>query len=309
MSIQIDKGTKSYSKAVLVSLLMFLPSSLAYAGEGHLDVGNPIGPGSTVQVYVHFPGVFPGLGADSNGNVLVTVTKIKANEGAETKAGQIAAAINLAFNTSVATVAATAGGGFQVNLSYNKNGTAIAGNAWIPAKGDKTGEGGALASLDFQPPDSQLTALMGFDTGLSGFATNGGMSTFTAEFGYAGLSDSVNIAFNQLSAPTLDALTSAMFTGLLQGLPSQLQPDLHLDLGNDEISFDLPSGQTGYFAGTLSTDSLVETSGGLATASPEPASLLLIGSGFVCIAGFLRKRSRKPFGPDRVLSPSPRRSC
>lgn len=268
---------------------MFASGPVAYAAEGHLSVGAPTGNGS-VDVYVHFPGVFPGKGADSNGNVLVNVTGIKSGEGAASKAKKIADAINAAFNADVASVGPAAGGGVQVNLTYNKNGTLIAGNAWVPLNGDKTNEGKALSSLDFQPPGSALTALIGFDTGLSGVDITGNVSSFTAEFGYDGLDDTVTVTYDQLLTPTLDGLTSTLYDDLLNGLPPDLQSQLHLDLADDAITFDLPTGQTDYFAGALSTDSDVETSGGLVTAVPEPSSFLLFTSGGVFIAALIGKR-------------------
>ncbi|HUY12478.1 MAG TPA: hypothetical protein VMX16_02455 [Terriglobia bacterium] len=128
MRTQIDNCTRNYSTMILLtSLLMFLLSSWANAAQGHLNVGTPHGPGETVEVYVHFPGVFP-YGSDSNGNLLVKVTNIKKGDSAEVKAGKIAAAINHGFNTDVATVQHLQNGSWQVNLSYNKTGTLIAGN-------------------------------------------------------------------------------------------------------------------------------------------------------------------------------------
>lgn len=275
---------------IALACLIALSPSYVSGAQGHLSIGSPDAPGTnTVDVYVHFPGVFPGLGADSNGNVLVHVTGIKGNGDSQAKANAIAAAINKAFNTDVATVAQTAGGSYQVNLSYNKNGTPIAGNAWIPKNGDKTGEGAALASLDVVPSNFAMIGLMGFDTGLSGMDMNGNASTFTAEFGYDGLNDTVTLAYNQLTTPTLDGLVSQMFADLLAGLPAGLQGDLSLDLADDAILFDLPVNQTNYFAGTLSTDTEVETYGGLETA-PEPSAFLLICVGLAVISRAIRMR-------------------
>jgi len=94
----------------------------------------------------------------------------------------------------------------------------------------------------------------------------------------------MNLAFNQLSAPTLDGLIMDMYNGLLPGLPLGLQSNLLLDLPNHEILFRFSGGQSDYFVQNLSTDTGVGLSGGLTYETPEPSTMLLAGTGVILLA-------------------------
>ena len=298
MKTNVREKKVASMRSALCLLLFCGAATWLFAGDGSLSVGTPTRNGA-VDVNVKFPGVVPY--GSSDGTVTVHVSGIKSQNNdpndhrsvAQIKADKIAAQINHDFNTDVATVQQTAGG-WQVNLSYNKNGTNIAGHGWIPLNGDKTGEGAALAYVDIPQPGYGITAYMGFDTGLSGFDGTGSPSTFTATFGYTGFTDTASVSYNQLTNNTLDGLVTQLYTDLHGGLPTSLQSNLHLDLPDDLITFSFPTGHTGYFGGTISIDTLAEPNGGLVPTTPEPSSLFLFGSGILGLSGFFRKRLLAP---------------
>jgi hypothetical protein len=270
----------------------FMLAPMIYADDGFISVGPPV-TGGSVSLFVRIPGIFPVGAASDTGTVLIKVDGIVAGNnaaGAAAKAAAIAAKINKVYGAppNVATINPATPTRIDLVAPAGTPKAGEAGQARITLNGDKTGEGALLASLDLPPSTGSLIAYAGWDTGLSGIDALGGISTFTTAIGYAGFDDSVTLAFNQLPTPTLDGLTSDMYAQLLAGLPAALKPDLILDLADDQILFDFPAGQTGYFVQNLTTDTGVGLSGGLGVVVPEPGyipSLALLG-----VAGYLSRR-------------------
>jgi hypothetical protein len=276
---------------MVVGLLLLSVSS--FAGTGDINTNNPNIDGKhhkkglPITIWIQFPGVFP-YGSGPSGALPVT-TMILPTDTDQTKAEKIAASVNKGFNTSCASAVRTAGGQWHVQLSYNKNGTNIAGASIIKPGDDQTGEGATVVAMNLPQKGLTLTAYLGFDTGISGQDRFGNPSTFTWSVGYAGFTDTATLSYNQVTTPTLDGLVSQMYGDLRAGMPAWMQGNFHLDLQDDYAYFNFPQGQTDYFSASISNDSLVEPNGGLAY-TPEPSSLFLLGSGVLGLSGFLRNR-------------------
>ena len=275
-----NRGLLRYS---VIGLMICVSSEIASAGLGRLTVGAPGGNGS-VDVDVSIPGITP-FGTVSGQATRVRVTGIKSTDTAAQKAAKVAVAINLAYGAppNVATISGANSSRIDLAAPAGTPKAGQAGVASIAPKGDKTHEGNLLAQVDIPSTDGgiRLTGLIGYDTDLSGLDANGAISTFTASIGYAGLTDTVTLSFNQLSAPTVDALTTDIFNQLSQGLPASLRSDLSLDLLNDQILFNFPGSQTDYFVQSVTTDTGVELSGGLAYSVPLPSTVSLVGAGLI----------------------------
>jgi hypothetical protein len=155
----------------------------------------------------------------------------------------------------------------------------------ISVSSDQTNEGLLSVNASWDDGYDPFLGLIGYEGPLSGVDSSGGLSTFSASFGFFGLTDSATVFYSAGLTPA--GLASEMYSQLLAGLPSSLQPDL--SLSGDEIAFSFPLGQSAYFVQSTSTDTGVGLTGGTATA-PEPSSLALLGSGFLGVGGLLRKR-------------------
>jgi hypothetical protein len=272
----------------LCGIVTIILSPTIYAADGFISVGAPM-TGGSVSLFVRIPGIFPVGAASDTGTVLIKVNGIVAGSAAD-KATAIAAAINKVYGAppAVATISPATPTQIDLVAPAGTPKAGQAGQARIALNGDKTNEGALLASVDLPDDTGSLTGYAGWDTGLSGIDQFGGISTFTTAIGYAGLNDSVTLAFNQLPAPTLDGLTIDMYTQLLAGLPLTIQPDLVLDLPDDQIIFNFPSGQTDYFVQSLTTDTEVELSGGLGTVVPEPRYFPFVFA--IGLAGYVWRR-------------------
>lgn len=131
-------------------------------------------------------------------------------------------------------------------------------------------------------------AYVGYNADPSGEDPFGFESSFTTSFGYVGLSISATLLYHQLSGPTIDDLLTDMYYDLRSQLPVTLQP--RISLGPRFIRFDLPDDQSGYFVDNLSTDTVTEELGGLATV-PEPSTLVLTAAGCLVLLA-VRWRTR-----------------
>ena len=98
--------------------------------------------------------------------------------------------------------------------------------------------------------------------------------------------------YGDMAQPTVDGLLTRAYSGLLAGLSPQMQMNLHLDLANDQMTFDFPTGvNNAYFgAGNLSTTSWPVFS---VTSVPEPAALALVEA--------LHQRPAPPLKPGPAL--------
>ena len=147
-------------------------------------------------------------------------------------------------------------------------------------------------------------ASLGYEFGqgysaLTGLNGNGTTASYTAGFG---LTDSVHgninltasVDFSSLPAPTIAALMTAEYNMLYSELLAQapaLAGDLVLNLNNDSIGFVFPSTELDGSVTSGNTD-LALTATGSIQATPEPSSLLMLGSGILGVGGLLRKRLR-----------------
>lgn len=115
----------------------------------------------------------------------------------------------------------------------------------------------------------------------------GGPVRYETMIGWDGFEASTNFGSGDIAQPTVDGLLSRAYSGLLAGLPPQMQMNLHLDLANDQMTFDFPTGvNDAYFgAGNLSTTSWPVFS---VTSVPEPAALALAPLGFAMLRRYRR---------------------
>lgn len=115
----------------------------------------------------------------------------------------------------------------------------------------------------------------------------GGPVRYETMIGWDGFEASTNFGFDEMAQPTVDGLLTRAYSGLLAGLPPQMQMNLHLDLANDQMTFDFPTGvNNAYFgAGNLSTTSWPVFS---VNTVPEPTGLALSPMAF----SLLRRRMR-----------------
>ncbi|MFZ1136716.1 MAG: PEP-CTERM sorting domain-containing protein [Candidatus Korobacteraceae bacterium] len=145
-------------------------------------------------------------------------------------------------------------------------------------------------------------ASLGYDLNQGYFALTGlngdGMpANYTAGFGlvdsvYGNINLSTSVDFSDLSAPTIVALLTAEYNALDAQLLAQapgLAGDLVLNLNNDTIDFAFPSTELDGSVTSGNTDLGLTATGSL-EATPEPSSLLLVGSGVVGLSGLLRKQ-------------------
>lgn len=284
-------------------------STTAYA-QGDLTISTPVVKNGEFQngsknppskanivVQVYIPGVVA-TGEVSGQPLPVTVSipatdpNTKAPITALAKAQLIAAAINTAYGgTNYAKAVTNPDGTVHVivNTSPPDNGITVR------VTSDKTAEpslAAAASNINPGPPSPRIGAFLDWHGVLGGVDSSGNVSDFTASFGYDSLTDTATISYDELTVPTVDELVTEMFNELDAGLPLSLQPDLTLDLADDEIVFDVPDGYGSAFMSNSTTDyDGVEVDGGLAPI-PEPGSVLLLGAVLIALAvgGVARRR-------------------
>jgi hypothetical protein len=181
------------------------------------------------------------------------------------------------------------------NLGYQGQTTVTAAGSTIAVTGDNTAEGNVVvADLGLSLPGTPAFASLGFTGTLDPTGTDGNPSVFTASFGVDSTTfSSASVSYNQLTAPTDNALATALYNQLLAGLSANLQADLSLNLSTDTITFDFPVGSGAYFVqnSTTSADTS-EFSNVSSTAAPEPFTCFSLGTGLLLLGACRFRRSR-----------------
>jgi PEP-CTERM motif len=155
--------------------------------------------------------------------------------------------------------------------------------------GDKTKERDKTSSLI---PESTTIDYHGVP---SGIGLDGQESVFQASFGFAVSSTEIlvdsNLTFSRLSSPTVNGLLTDTFNAFLSSLPAMFSSNLHLDFGNEQITFVFPPDATDGFVTNFTSDLTTQASSGLFEV-PEPSTVLLFGFGLICAWSYRRCRTR-----------------
>jgi hypothetical protein len=200
------------------------------------------------------------------------------------KANVIVNAINKVYGSNVA-----------AGVVQNANGTVsftLRGGTTLRVTSDNTGEPQITVAAAVLPaPTPTVAAFLNWGNGLGGVDAFGDVSEFTASIGFDGLTDTANLFYDQLAVPTLDDLVTEMFSQLDAGLPVSLQPELSLDLSDDQIVFVVPQGSTALLVNNFTTDIGVELDGGVSPIpTPEPSSVVLLCIILLCLVGMLHRK-------------------
>jgi hypothetical protein len=183
----------------------------------------------------------------------------------------------------------------------------------VVADNSKEGSGGARNfGVGAAPaPDTTTTALIDFSGEPSGRDQNGSPSVFQSSivnFGTGTVLASSDVLYNSLSSSNqnLAGVLTATYDQLKASLPSSLQPNLVLDLPDDQITFAFPSSITYGGADSYSSDLTTVSSAGNAdlplppnltdltfSTFPEPSSIVLLGLGTLGLLGYSRRRRKK----------------
>lgn len=168
---------------------------------------------------------------------------------------------------------------------------------------DPTGENAKLEAINKQKPTKATfdNELIEVASSLSGLDSDGNESVFLASLGFE--TDTQNILvssellFSELGGNSIDDLLSITFTNLQTQLPIEFQPNLSLDLTNDEISFIYPENTrvgTGFLE-SQATDSNISSSLEITTVSvPEFYSIKsLLSFGILGMLSLLVKIANK----------------
>lgn len=280
--------------------------SMSLYAQGDLEISTPVvtkgefpnnSSKANIVLKVNIPGVIA-TGQVSGQPLPVTVTipatdpDTKAPIKALAKATLIANAINTAYGGTTYAKATTNPDGTVhviVNTSPATNGITIS------VTSDKTSEpslAAATSNVNPGPPSPRIQEFLEWGGMLSGVDSSGNVSDFTASLGYDSLTDTASLSYDQLTVPTVDGLVTQMFNQLEAGLPLSLQPNLMLNISNDEILFEVPSGYTDAFMSLSTTDyDLMELDGGTAPVL-EPSSVQLLCTGLLSMAGVAYTRRR-----------------
>lgn len=105
-------------------------------------------------------------------------------------------------------------------------------------------------------------------------------SQFQSSFGFDGIVADASFNYSDLSGNTIDALLTDTYNAFLADLPVAYQPDLSLDLLNDEITFEFLPSMGNVFVQNFTSGSNAYASFGLEKVIPEPSlsSLLAIAA-------------------------------
>jgi hypothetical protein len=162
----------------------------------------------------------------------------------------------------------------------NHNAQLDFGAATVKVVSDNTNEQMTLAMAGNFPSFSTFA----FTGPLTGLNTDGGESTFSAEFGVDGVPLTfASMSYSQLSSPDAGSLTAQLFAQLLADLPAGLRPDLSLNQATNTVTFDFPQGAGDFFVETF-TDSPGTVQSMAITQAPEPGTTLLLGVGLILIS-------------------------
>ncbi|MBI1925414.1 PEP-CTERM sorting domain-containing protein [Candidatus Poribacteria bacterium] len=217
-----------------------------------------------------------------NGNSAKVRVPLTGREEPAGKAEKIVMAINLAF-----------GGVVVAGIDPGNPAKVVFNGAAIKTE-DGTGETSieAIVSLDADLSTGIGIAIIDYHGSLTGLDANGNESVFMSSLGFDGLLADFNRTFSSLSGPTINNLLTDTFNDFLSDLPLSLHPNLHLELANERIVFDLPPNQFNYFAQHFTSDITTQATGGIAPI-PEPSSLLLFGVGILGLLGYGWRRRKQ----------------
>lgn len=166
---------------------------------------------------------------------------------------------------------------------------------------DSTGEVSKMEAINNQKPTKATfdNELIEVAPSLSGLDSDGNESMFLASLGFETNTETIlassQFLFSELGGNSIDDLLLTTFTDLQIQLPIEFQPNLSLDLINDEISFIFPEDTkvgTGFIE-SQSTDT--NTSASLEidiVVVPEPLTILGTGAAIAFGAGFKRKLAK-----------------
>lgn len=111
---------------------------------------------------------------------------------------------------------------------------------------------------------------------------DGAESTYTAGFGFNGSQYEVSFPLSSASSQSIDGIVTTAYTSLLAALPSQYQANLSMDLNQDSIFFNYPSGATDPSVTGGNTSGQSWANAGMV---PEPGAttVAMIGAGILLV--------------------------